>query len=370
MSIDQLTWDDLPRPEPMPSLEAYNNERIQRLKLYPKCKENFDKYEKSSRRNKKLDYLPLKLDIENVSRCNFRCVMCQVSEWPGGKRAEDLALHKFIEIVDQNPGLLEIKLQGMGEPTMGRDEYFEMIRYARNLHIWVRTVTNGSLLHQNDNIEKFLSSGVNEIQISIDGSTKDVFEKIRKGGKFEKVKGNVSNLNFEASRRGKKITKMWTVVQQSNIEQLESLVDLATELQFPSMVFSLDVIDWGNMAWTARNSAIKADSSLTLERAFRLVDLGSERGIRVAFWNINQKYETKDLSSLCPWPFERAYIGSDERVVPCCMIADPDTYEIGQAGAGSQKQTFVQIWNSVEYEKFREAHLTGQVPNVCRSCYR
>jgi hypothetical protein len=32
--------------------------------------------------NALVDYYPIKLDIENVSRCNFRCTMCAVSDWP------------------------------------------------------------------------------------------------------------------------------------------------------------------------------------------------------------------------------------------------------------------------------------------------
>jgi hypothetical protein len=30
-------------------------------------------------------------------------------------------------------------------------------------------------------------------------------------------------------------------------------------------------------------------------------------------------------------PFERAYISSDQRVVPCCFIGNPDVAEIGTA---------------------------------------
>lgn len=365
-----LSWSDLPRPTPMPSMEAYLNERRLRIESNPKCQENFKNYTKSKMKSKEVNYLPIKLDIENVSRCNFRCVMCQVSEWQGGKRAEDLAFHKFKEIIDTNYGLLEIKIQGMGEPTMGRDDYFEMIKYARNQHIWVRTVTNGSLLHQNDNISKFLSSGVNEIQISIDGASKNVFESIRRGGKFEKVKKNVKQLNEEAKKIGKANTKMWTVVQKANIHELESLVDTSLELGFSSLVFSLDVIDWGNSQWSTRNSSIKADTELTFTRAVSLIERGRESGVTVSFWNINEKYSTNSPSTLCPWPFERSYIGSDERVVPCCMIADPNTFEILGSDSEIKNKTFVEIWKSKEYASFRESHLTGKLPKICLNCYK
>ncbi len=60
-----------------------------------------------------MNYLSLKLDVENVSRCNFHCTMCQVSDWPGDKRAEDMTLTQFKELIDSQYGFIEIKLQAL-----------------------------------------------------------------------------------------------------------------------------------------------------------------------------------------------------------------------------------------------------------------
>src|SRR5258708_7900048 len=154
----------LPPPQPVPDLAAYVAERERALASSPERRANYDRYLASKRRSAKVDYLPIRLDIENVSRCNFRCTMCVVSDWPKGKRAVDLPVEDFKRIIDEQVGLVEIKLQGIGEPTLQRDPYFEMIRYARSKHIWVRTTTNASLLHLNDNARKLIDSGVNEVQ--------------------------------------------------------------------------------------------------------------------------------------------------------------------------------------------------------------
>ena len=113
-------------------------ERELALAADPRCRENYEKYIASGRRNAKVDYLPIKLDIENVSRCNFRCTMCVVSDWPKGQRAADLTLDAFKALIDEQYGLVELKLQGLGEPTMQGDDFFAMIRYARQRNIWVR----------------------------------------------------------------------------------------------------------------------------------------------------------------------------------------------------------------------------------------
>jgi molybdenum cofactor biosynthesis enzyme MoaA len=217
----------LPAPEPAAGTEAYIGERAERLAIFPECRENYSRYMAAKRQSARIDYLPIKLDIENVSRCNFRCTTCVVSDWAKAQRADDLSLAAFKRLIDEQIGLVEIKLQGLGEPTLQRDVYFEMVRYARSKRIWVRTTTNASLLHLNDNYRKMINSDINEVQISIDGATKDVFEAIRRGSTFDRVKSNCKLINAYSRDVDKVRTKMWTVVQRGNCHQLEALVDTA-----------------------------------------------------------------------------------------------------------------------------------------------
>ena len=48
----------------------------------------------------------------------------------------------------------------------------------------MRTTTNASLLHRKDNYHKMIDADVNELQISVDGASKGVYEGIRRGGNF------------------------------------------------------------------------------------------------------------------------------------------------------------------------------------------
>src|SRR5215831_15926357 len=232
----QRSFLALPSPEPAAGTDAYIRERELALNRSPECRANYERYLAFKRRGVQVDYLPIKLDIENVSRCNFRCTMCPVSDWDHGRRANDLKLDDFKRLIDEQIGLVEIKLQGLGEPTIQRDDYFQMIRYARAKHIWVRTTTNASLLHLKDNYLRMIDADTNEVQISIDGATKDVFESIRRGSVFERVKSNCILINTYSRQIGVERTKMWTVVQRANWRQLEDLVDLAAELGFTNQV--------------------------------------------------------------------------------------------------------------------------------------
>jgi MoaA/NifB/PqqE/SkfB family radical SAM enzyme len=112
-----------------------------------------------------------------------------------GTRAADLTLAAFQRLIDEQIGIVEIKLQGSGEPTMQRYDYFAMIRYARERHIWARTTTNASLLHLKDNYRKMIDADVNELQISVDGASKRVYEGIRRGANYERVMANIALFN-------------------------------------------------------------------------------------------------------------------------------------------------------------------------------
>jgi hypothetical protein len=103
---------NLPRPIPAAGEAAYAAEREDRFAFDPRTLENWQRYKKG--RVADVDYLPVKLDIENVSRCNFACTMCAVSKWEKGKRANDLPLECFKRLIDEQYGLVEIKLNGIG----------------------------------------------------------------------------------------------------------------------------------------------------------------------------------------------------------------------------------------------------------------
>ena len=356
----KVRGEDLPTPSP--NFAFYNAERQRALDFDPRKAENYARYT-AAKRTPDIDYLPVKMDIENVSRCNFACTMCQVSAWPGRKRAEDMPLKKFRNLIDSQYGLVEIKIQGMGEPTMQGDDHFEMIRYARARHIWVRTTTNASLLHLHDNYKKLIDADPNDVQISVDGADKLVYEDIRRGGKFEQVKKNCRLINDYCREKDINVTQMWVVLQSANISQMRQFVGLAHELGFRRLSIALNLNDWGQDSWKDTNTAVTVENQVSVEQSWAAVEEGRALGIDVGFWNNTSKYSSRSADKLCPWPFERAYVSSDLRVVPCCMIGTPDVLDLGDANS------FTDLWHGQTFQDFRQAHLDGDIPRACQGCY-
>ena len=58
------------------------------------------------------------------------------------------------------------------------------------------------------------------------------------------------------------------------------------------------------------------------------------------------------------------------------MVADPDTFELNADSKmnGKEKEwSFLEIWNSQQYQNFRKSHLSGdfeKLPKIYQGCYR
>ena len=345
---------------PTPSASSEYQDTIDEgFKLYPQRYENFLIYKKNSRCAEP-SYLPIKMDIEPLSRCNFKCDMCIVSSFPAQKRAEDLTLDSFKQIIDQNIGLYEIKIQGLGEPFLHPD-FTKMVEYAASKHIWTRSTTNGSFLHKNENYKKIIDANIGELQISIDGCKKESYEKIRVNANFEKTINNVKLINKYQNDLNLNKTRMWFLLQDLNFDDLFEVPKFAKELGFKRVTISLDIIGWNQDDWEIKNSEKSRASSITQNDIDMLLQQASELDIDLSFWGISSKYTEQNP---CPWPFERSFISSDEFILPCCMISNPNTFNFGK-----KETNFKETWNSKAYVDFRQAHLDNIISDVCKFCY-
>ena len=352
-------YNRLPFPEP--DQFTYRSMRYRAFIQDPSRLKNYIIAENEEYSEKVL-FLPYIIDIEPNSRCNFRCVMCQVSDWEKGQRARDMELDEFRNLIDSNPQLIEIKLQGMGEPLMHKD-FIKMIEYASERNIWVRTVVNGSLLHVRNYIERLIDSGVGEILVSIDGANKETFETIRRNSNFERVVENFASLNRYANKKERPYTRMWVVLQQQNRHQIFDFVKLARKMEFSRLTLSVSLGDWGQDIWKERKTGMQA-MSFTEEEEEQLLEMAKASDIDISIWRISNKYATESLDSLCAWPFLRTMISSDMKVVPCCMIGNPDIATLGDGN------DIAKTWNSELYRDFRRNHIQGKIPKFCENCYK
>ena len=323
----------------------------QRLKNYLKAT--------SAKNSVERDFYPFIMDIEPNRTCNFHCIMCLHGQDDKVVKPKNMTYEDFIKFIQANDYIMEVKLHGLGEPLLVK-KYELMMKFLIDNYIWSRMVTNGSLLHKNDIYKYLIDIGVGEIQCSFDGTNPAMLEKIRRGSCWETVFNNLKKLNNYANKKGKLITRMWTVIQKENRKDLLNFVNVAAQMEFRRLSIGFVQTDWGDDSLRKHINEITPENISDREKLL-MIEKGNELGVELTFWNQNDSYSQDNL---CPWVFQRPYISAEWKVVPCCILGDPNVKNFGDAS------NLKEIWKSKAYQDFRQMHIDGNIPDYCKTCYK
>jgi MoaA/NifB/PqqE/SkfB family radical SAM enzyme len=143
--------------------------------------------------------------IEPTNRCNYSCVMCPRDSHDRVQGVMPLPF--FTSIVDEvsQMGASRVVLTNFGEPFLDpglEDKIF----YCTQKNISTYVVTNASRLYDSSKakfaehygniskIEAAIHAGLKELRLSFYGTTKEAYESIMKGGKYEQVRDNILKL--------------------------------------------------------------------------------------------------------------------------------------------------------------------------------
>lgn len=310
-------------------------------------------------RTLRVPFLPVTLDVEPNNTCNFECPHCQVTHW--SKPVASLDETSFIRLLKQLPHLARVKLQGMGEPLLNKN-LVKMLQAGEQRGISMRFTTNGSV-YTEALAERLRSLDDTVITVSVDGATREVFEQIRVGGKFEKVMSNIAHLCRGRDSRRTPRVDLWTVVTRKNLAQLCDLVRLCKRLGADGITFQIFVSDWGKPSMAPATHPVRIDphNEELLQALREASELAESEKVELRIFGGNLLSKKRP----CPWPWTSAYVAANGDVVPCCILADSDTVKMGNVF----EQDFSAIWNSAAYCGFRERIRSHDLPEYCRNCY-
>jgi radical SAM protein with 4Fe4S-binding SPASM domain len=340
--------------------------------------------------------LPTEMQVEVTAACNLRCRMCLVSyREPTDRVHGSLDLSRFRSILDANPQVRRVTLQGLGEPLLAPD-LLRIVELAAARGIDVGFNTNGTLLDR-PRAERLVAAGLAWLHVSLDGATRATYEHIRRGSRFDRVVGNIGGL-VDAKRAvgaTKPSVQIVFVAMRSNIHELPGLVDLAAELGVDSvwmqnLSHSFDDTDpSGAYVEIRRFTAQEALWSSEPEgrswdaKVRRYVDAACDRaraqGVALRLPESLRslpppEIEVPDESARstpapapaagCDWPWRSTYVMADGTVQPCCMVMGADRVSFGSL----DQESFVDIWSGPRAQEFRRRLTTSQPPKVCRGC--
>jgi radical SAM protein with 4Fe4S-binding SPASM domain len=289
---------------------------------------------------------PVSLSFEPTTSCNLRCPEC-----PSGLRAFTrptgmLENAFFMKTIDEmHRELLYLIFYFQGEPYLN-PSFLDMVKYASEKKIYTATSTNAHYL-TDENARKTVESGLDRLIISIDGTTQEVYQQYRVGGKLDKVLEGAGNIVKwkKTLNSSKPFVIFQFLVVKPNEHQVDEVKKLAGEIGVDDVWYkTAQVYDYKNDP----NGLIPGIDKYS---RYRKNDQGE--------WQPKNK-----LANHCWKLWHANVITWDGLVVPCCFDKDAQ-HQLGDLS----KQSFREVWENEQYREFRKQLMHSRKNiDICSNC--
>ena len=272
---------------------------------------------------------PKQIIIETTAFCTQRCIHCAHKTLKRRKGNMDIFLYRRIidEIATKAPGT-EVWMTYYGEALILKYKLFYMIRHAKDRGLTNVVLNSNAMLLDREMSEILIDSGLDRFIVSMDGFTKETYEKIRVGGNYEKVLNNV--LQF------------LEMLQSRSIEKPKF------EMQFSIMEENQHEVEAFNEFWKSKGAYVKNRPK------------GSWAG-RIEASNLDPGLEREP----CKWAMNHGAVLWNGDLVACGVDSE------GLFVAGNiNHATIKELW-STTHRSFRQIHLDRRwedLPDVCKGC--
>jgi len=289
--------------------------------------------------------LPFHVSMEPTTACNLGCPECPSGlkkfTRPTGKM--ELVRHeKWLKELSKTVFYVTYYFQG--EPFLN-PQFLEMIKAAKQYRMYTATSTNAHFITE-ENAEEVVRSGLDQLIISVDGVTQEVYEQYRVHGDLEKVWRATEALVKAKQKLNSSTPKLifQCLAVKPNEHEIPFVFEKAKALGVDEVrIKSAQLYDY------------KYGNPLMPENEYYSRYKKNRKGI----------YELKSPGGNHCW---RMWSGSvvtwDGKVVPCCFDKDA-MHSMGELSTDS----FNEIWHSRNYKAFRNSILLNrQGIDICRNC--
>ena len=308
---------------------------------------------------------PLLGTIVVTYRCNYFCEMCELPDRARRRRGEgieEFTTEQWLEVVRgyHRIGTAAIGITG-GEPML-RTDLFEIMRHARDLGIMTHLNTNGHFLTE-ERAAELLDTGVESINISLDGADAETHNRIRGNRKsFETIMKGIERLR--RMRRGAlrpRITFV-TVLGLDNLDHARGVLRVAKEAGVDRVGFIpvhqyTDGGDPGSILPERSFAASAGEVTRELRRMRADEEMIDNSDEYLALFERCFRGEPSGLR--CYAPYTSLVTDCYGNLYPCVPFNEIDR-PVGRLGGDVTVESF---WRSRAYEKTRR-DLTG-----CQACY-
>ena len=290
--------------------------------------------------------LPISISFEPTTSCNLRCPEC-----PSGlrqfTRPKGMLDNQFFEKTSDeiHRHLLYLIFYFQGEPYLNKN-FLDMVAYAHSKGIYTATSTNAHYL-TDEVARKTVESGLDRLIISIDGTTQEVYQQYRRGGRLDRViKGAENIVKWKKELKSKTPFVFFQfLVVKPNEHQIEDVKELGRKVGVDEVRFkTAQVYDYENDP----NHLIPENNKYSRYKK-------AEDG----------KTTPKNKRANHCWKLWHANVITwDGKVVPCCFDKDA-THRLGDLNNDSMKD----IWQNENYKDFRAKLMQSRKNiDICANC--
>ncbi len=304
----------------------------------------------------KVRALPVKISFDPCSNCMLACPLCPTGQGKKGRSRGSMKFSNFRKVVDEvGDYLYEIDLNNWGEPFLNKDVY-EMAEYAHKKRIKTSINTNLNVPFSEEDAERIVKSGLDQLYISIDGITQKVYEKYRAKGKLDIIKKNIKLVVKKKKELGSKTPKIvWQfLIMEHNKHQIPLLPEFRDRL-------GIDKLVKGNVRCDLAEEIFKKDEDKIKDTKDFLPKEGE-----LSRYDYEKK-QRKVQKKICHFLWLVSVINWNGSVSPCCG----NYYERMDFG-NAFKDGFRKVWNNKMYQSARNA-VAGRPysePTVCLNCLK
>jgi len=320
----------------------------------------------------------LTVAIDTTGRCNLRCIMCYSVLHNGEMVNEDFTLDEFKKIAEELfPITKELRLSCATEPFMNKQFSLFLKETARYNIPFTMYVTNGLMMTE-PMIDATIDAKINYVNISIDGASKKTYESIRINSNFEKVIRNIKLLKAKKKSLNLDypIIGLTYVLMKRNITEVPAFIELAKEIGADELHFCHMIPYKGLNTLHESLYNYKEEANLIIDTIIEKCkqlkiklgtcpekfELGRSSIILDNYEKRNNCNPAESCRKFCDFPWRYVVILSNGNILPCAY-----GWKYGPMG-NIKKESFLNIWNNINYIKLRYQMLTNNLPECCNLC--
>ncbi len=177
---------------------------------------------------------PMGIFFEITNNCNMQCRHCYTSSNENehhSKERKELTTKEIFNLIDQasKMGVFVFSIGG-GEPLIRKD-IIKILEYGIKKDLEMIPVTNGFFLNEVI-VKEMKRIGLRQVVVSLDGSTEEIYTKIRGNNIFKQVTNNIQLL----SKNGIRVL-INVVVTKVNLYDLENIILVSKKLNARAIRF-------------------------------------------------------------------------------------------------------------------------------------